>query len=288
MFLSMRFHPFTYIKYKYSSDIGESRSVFKNRKMVIHRGGRTAAVICLWGLLSNDVVLCYGREAQMQAAVADTEDREQVRSGGSDAAGGSQSGAPAQEPDAPAEASQIALTFDDGPHPVYTEQILDGLKERGVTATFFVLGENIAGNEAILERMYQEGHLIGNHTYSHLKLDCMDQSCAVEEIRKTSQLVEQVTGEGTEYVRPPFGIWSRELEYDVTMLPVLWTIDTLDWTTKNVPATVNKVLKQAKDQDILLFHDCYASSAEAALRVVDELQARGYEFVTVDRIILAP
>ena len=186
------------------------------------------------------------------------------------------------------EAPQVALTFDDGPHPVYTEQILDGLKERGVSATFFVLGENIAGNEAILERMYTEGHLIGNHTYSHVKLNCMDHQCAVEEILETSTLVEQIIGEGTEYVRPPFGIWNKELEYDVTMLPVLWTIDTLDWTTKNVPATVKKVLDQAEDQSIILFHDCYASSAEAALQAVDELLERGYEFVTVDRIILAP
>lgn len=185
-------------------------------------------------------------------------------------------------------APQIALTFDDGPHPVYTEQILDGLKERGVTATFFVLGENIAGNEAIVERMYQEGHLIGNHTYSHMKLDCMEHQCAVEEIQETSNLVEQITGTGTEFVRPPFGIWNKELEYDVNMIPVMWTIDTLDWTTKNVSETVRKVLEQAEDQDIILFHDYYASSVEAALQSVDVLLERGYEFVTVDEIVLVP
>lgn len=185
-------------------------------------------------------------------------------------------------------APQIALTFDDGPHPVYTEQILDGLKERGVTATFFVLGENIAGNEAIVERMYQEGHLIGNHTYSHMKLDCMDHQCAVEEIQETSKLVEQITGSGTEFVRPPFGIWNKKLEYDVNMIPVMWTIDTLDWTTKNVAETVRKVLEQAEDQSIILFHDYYASSVEAALQAVDVLLERGYEFVTVDNIVLVP
>lgn len=185
-------------------------------------------------------------------------------------------------------APQIALTFDDGPHPVYTEQILDGLKERGVTATFFVLGENIVGNEAIVERMYQEGHLIGNHTYSHLKLDCMDHQCAVKEIQDTSRLVKQITGSGTEFVRPPFGIWSKELEYDVNMIPVMWTIDTLDWTTKNVSETVRKVLEQAEDQSIILFHDYYESSVKAALCAVDELISRGFEFVTVEEIILVP
>ena len=183
---------------------------------------------------------------------------------------------------------QIALTFDDGPHPVYTAQILDGLKERGVKATFFVIGKNIEGNEELLERMHQEGHLIGNHTYSHKKLDCIEKQAAAEELEKTSELVERVTGEGTEFARPPFGVWNKALEYDVTMLPVMWSIDTLDWTTKNVPATVEKVMKQVKDQDIILFHDCYASSAQAALQVVDLLLDQGYEFVTVDQIILAP
>lgn len=185
-------------------------------------------------------------------------------------------------------APQIALTFDDGPHPVYTAQILDGLKERGVTATFFVLGENIEGNEELLERMSQEGHLIGNHTYNHVKLNSLQHEAAVNEIEKTSELVKKVTGEGTEFVRPPFGLWNKTLEYDVTMLPALWNIDTLDWTTKNVPATVGKVMKQAADQDIILFHDCYASSVEAALRAVDLLLEQGYEFVNVDRIILTP
>ena len=97
---------------------------------------------------------------------------------------------------------QIALTFDDGPHPVYTAQILDGLKERGVKATFFVIGKNIEGNEELLERMHQEGHLIGNHTYSHKKLDCIEKQAAAEELEKTSELVERVTGEGTQFARP--------------------------------------------------------------------------------------
>lgn len=183
-------------------------------------------------------------------------------------------------------APQIALTFDDGPHPVYTEQILDGLKERGVKATFFVLGRNIEGNESVLERMHAEGHLIGNHTYNHIKLDSMEQDQAVEEIEKTSSKVEEITGEGTEFIRPPFGIWSSSLEYEVTMLPVLWNIDTLDWTTKNVPVTVGKVMDQADDQGIILFHDYYASSVESALRAVDLLLEQGYEFVTVDELIL--
>lgn len=196
---------------------------------------------------------------------------------------------PAQQADTGSEqAPQIALTFDDGPHSVYTPRLLDGLKERGIPATFFVLGENIEGNEELLERMNQEGHLIGNHTYHHVKLDSLQHDTAVEEIQKTSMLVEKITGQGTEFIRPPFGIWNKTLEYDVTMLPALWNIDTRDWTTKNVPVTVEKVMDGAADQGIILFHDCYASSVEAALRAVDLLLEQGYEFVTVDQIILPP
>ncbi|MDD2960256.1 MAG: polysaccharide deacetylase family protein [Lachnospiraceae bacterium] len=183
-------------------------------------------------------------------------------------------------------APQVALTFDDGPHPVYTKLLLDGLKERGVKATFFVLGENIEGNQDLLQRMAGEGHLIGNHTYSHRKLCDMCQEEAVNEIMKTSSLVKGAVGEGTEYIRPPFGEWSARVEYEVAMFPVLWTVDTLDWTTKNVPLTVERATAKIKDQDIILFHDFYASSVQSALRTVDILLEKGYEFVTVDQIIL--
>lgn len=182
----------------------------------------------------------------------------------------------------------VALTFDDGPHPVYTPLLLDGLKERGVVASFFVLGRNVEGNEELLLRMKQEGHLIGNHTYNHSKLDDLEHQEAVEEIEKTSRIVESVLGEGTEFIRPPFGVWNKSLEYEVTMLPILWSVDPRDWTTKNVADTVRKVAAEAEDQDIILLHDCYASSVEAALQVVDLLSERGFEFVTADRIILAP
>ena len=183
------------------------------------------------------------------------------------------------------QAPRVALTFDDGPHPVYTKQLLDGLAERNVQATFFVIGENIAGNEAIIEQMYADGHLFGNHTYSHVKLTGMSDEAACEEIMKTCRLVREITGENTQYVRPPFGEWNDRLECEVTMIPVLWNVDPLDWTTANVQQVVNKVVTDAEDDDIILLHDCYASSVEAALEIVDLLQAEGYEFVTADRLI---
>ena len=183
-------------------------------------------------------------------------------------------------------AAKVALTFDDGPHPVYTPQLLDGLKERGVHATFFVVGENIPGNEALLKQMEAEGHLIGNHTYSHVKLSELDTARACAEVEKTNALICEVTGKEPEFIRPPFGEWKKAMECSFEMIPVLWDVDPLDWTTKNTALVVERVLKDTKPVDIILLHDYYQSSVDAALEIVDTLTQRGYEFVTVDELIL--
>ena len=181
---------------------------------------------------------------------------------------------------------RIALTFDDGPHPVYTPKLLDGLKERNVKATFFVVGKNIEGREDIIKRMDEEGHLIGNHTYDHVKITGLPEEEACAQITKTSELVKEITGKNTEFVRPPFGAWDKKLECGFEMFPVLWSIDPLDLTTKNVDAVVQKVLSRAEENSIILLHDYYDSSVEAALKIVDALLERGFEFVTVDELVL--
>lgn len=182
--------------------------------------------------------------------------------------------------------AKVALTFDDGPHPVYTLQLLDGLNERGVHATFFVVGKNILGNEALLKRMETEGHLIGNHTYSHVKLSELDIARACAEVEKTNALICEVTGKEPEFIRPPFGEWKKAMECSFEMIPVLWDVDPLDWTTKNTALVVERVLKDTKPGDIILLHDYYQSSVDAALEIVDALTERGYKFVTVDELIL--
>ena len=181
---------------------------------------------------------------------------------------------------------QVAITFDDGPHKIYTPLLLDGLKEREVKATFFLIGENISGKEEIVRRMAEEGHLIGNHTYSHVKLSGMAPEAACEEIRKTSDLIQEITGKPAEYIRPPFGEWDKSLECRLTLFPVLWTVDTLDWTTENVSDVVCRGTEKVKDGDVILLHDCYASSVKAALEIIDTLKSRGFQFVTADELIL--
>lgn len=184
------------------------------------------------------------------------------------------------------EAPKVALTFDDGPHSQYTPMLLDGLKERGVKATFFIQGQNIKGNEEILKRIQKEGHLIGNHTFHHVRLSRVSEAEAVEEIVRTSNAIYELTGVYTAFVRPPFGEWKKDLEFHVTMIPVLWTVDSRDWITQDKGQILDTVLPEVEDGSIILMHDEFESSVEAALQIVDTLQAEGYSFVTADDLLL--
>ncbi len=195
--------------------------------------------------------------------------------------------------DAPAEGTveveddlkKIALTFDDGPHPYYTEQLLDGLKERGVVATFFVTGEHAALHPDIIKRMNEEGHLIGNHTYSHIQLTAGNKEEFQEELVATSEVIEELIDDEVVYVRPPYGCWDKGLETELNMIPVLWTIDPLDWCSDDADEIAGRVLAEADENEIILMHDYYESSVTAALMVVDELIEEGYTFVTVEEIL---
>lgn len=182
-------------------------------------------------------------------------------------------------------AKKIALTFDDGPHPRYTEQLLDGLKERKVVATFFVTGENAQNYPNIIRREQEEGHLIGNHTYSHIQLTSGNRETFREELVKTNEILENITGEKVSFVRPPYGSWDKSFEKELNMFPVLWNIDPLDWCSHNAECIAAKVVENAGDGDIILMHDYYDTSVTAALEVVDVLQKRGFQFVTVEEIL---
>lgn len=182
----------------------------------------------------------------------------------------------------------VALTFDDGPDADSTPRLLDGLKERGVQATFFVIGANIEkdGNDTLIKRMHKEGHLIGNHTYHHVDLSGLSHEAAHRELEMTDERIREITGEEPYFIRPPFGAFPDDMEDDLDRLYVKWTVDPLDWTTKDTDTVVRRVIADTGENDIILLHDCYDSSVDAALRIVDILQEKGYEFVTADRIIL--
>lgn len=184
------------------------------------------------------------------------------------------------------ELPKVALTFDDGPSRKYTPKLLEGLRERGILATFFLTGKNIEGNEELVSMIQEEGHLIGNHTYSHVCLNQISQIRAKEEIEKASNKIYEITGEYPVFIRPPFGEWRQDLELSVDMLPVFWDIDTLDWKSKSVPDILKIVESQIHENAIILMHDGYETSVEAAFKIIDLLKENGYEFVTVDRLLI--
>lgn len=153
-------------------------------------------------------------------------------------------------------------------------------------ATFFLIGMNAKDNPDLVKRIYEEGHLIGNHTYHHVDITKKSDEEARKEIEDTDKVISSVTGEHVEYMRPPFGVWQKNLELEMDVMPVMWSVDPLDWTTENTDEIVNKVVTETEENDIILLHDCYESSVDAALRIVDILQKKGFEFVTADKLIM--
>lgn len=181
---------------------------------------------------------------------------------------------------------KAALTFDDGPDARYTSVLLDGLRARNIKVSFFLLGEKVEQNPDLVRRMQEEGHLVGNHTYHHVQLDKLSDAKAREEILKTNNLIYETTGTYPQYMRPPFGAWKKNLELRVEMMPVFWTIDTLDWKLQNTEQIIKTVEEKIKDGSIILMHDEYKTTVEAALRLADSLKEKGYELVTVDELIM--
>ena len=184
------------------------------------------------------------------------------------------------------EVGAVALTFDDGPNARYTEALLDGLKEREVRASFFLVGQCIEGNEDTVRRMAEEGHLIGVHCMEHRDLTREPEEEAVRQLMDTAAMIGAVTGRTPEYIRPPFGKWSSGLQEAVPMETVLWSVDSLDWKLQNTDRIVQRVLKDTEDGDIILMHDEFQTSVEAALEIIDNLLAKGYTFVTVDELTI--
>lgn len=180
----------------------------------------------------------------------------------------------------------VAITFDDGPNYSTTMKLLDGLRERNVKATFFIVGERVEYSKEVILQMSKDGHLIGNHTYTHAQLTEIPVDKAIEEINKTNDIISKVTGKEVTFIRPPCGSWNHELTTKVDMIPVFWDVDPKDWCSIDIGVVVESVVNTVDDGDIILFHDIYDTSVVAALEVVDRLKDMGYEFVTVDRIML--
>ena len=166
------------------------------------------------------------------------------------------------------------------------EKAAGRLAREGRESLFFLVGENIPGNEELVRQMAKDGHLIGVHCMAHVDLARQPIEKSVEEIRETADWIEAVTGKRPEYIRPPYGSWSTELQERVSMTPVFWDVDTLDWKSRNTARIVKHICKNAAVHTVVLMHDAYQTSVDAALETIDTLTAEGYTFVTIEECLI--
>ena len=186
---------------------------------------------------------------------------------------------------------KIALTFDDGPHPRYTREILDILDDYGITATFFVVGENVEYYPESFAMLLNSGHEIGNHTYSHPRFNNNQPGGIQEEIGKCHALLKDKFGYEATLFRPPEGrlnesVKTASTEWDYKI--ILWNVDTLDWKHTPPQQIADHVVSGVRSGDIILMHDyiSYNSPTPAALRIIiPRLLAHGFQFVTVSELI---
>ena len=183
----------------------------------------------------------------------------------------------------------IAMTFDDGPHGVQTPRLLDMLKQRGLKATFFVLGQCVAEYPDIAKRIVAEGHEIASHSWSHPNLIPMSESGVRDQLERTHAVVKQSTVVEMKTFRPPYGNFTaRQRSWahgTYGYKTILWDVDTLDWQHRNPAKTEAIALAQTRPGSIVLQHDIHKPTIDAVPATLDGLVAKGFKFVTVSELI---
>lgn len=186
-----------------------------------------------------------------------------------------------QEEEAKKNQNRVALTFDDGPNPATTTQILDTLKRHNIKATFFILGQNVPGNEALLKRMVAEGHEVANHSYTHPNLTGLSTEQVKEEINKTQEVIKAACGKTPTIMRPPYGEVNQAVMQAMKLPAIYWSVDSQDWKSRNSAAILAEVKAQTQPGGIILMHDIHQPTADALESVIQHLQSQGYGFATV-------
>lgn len=183
----------------------------------------------------------------------------------------------------------LAITFDDGPHPVYTPMVLDLLKANKIKAGFFLLGSNISENRELVKRIFDEGHLIGNHSFAHTNnYGFLGTKKVVADLTKNETLIADIIGHKTGLFRPPFGVnnpniakAARLLDYTV----IGWSIRSLDTVSKKPETTIKRILRRLKPGRVILLHDKHERIIPILEAVIQKATESGYEFVSPDKLL---
>jgi peptidoglycan/xylan/chitin deacetylase (PgdA/CDA1 family) len=185
--------------------------------------------------------------------------------------------------------SVVAMTFDDGPHPTHTPRLLDMLRERGISATFYLIGNRVVEYPQIARRIAEEGHEIGNHSWSHPFLDRLSDAAVTNEIDQTTNAIFQVTGRPPVTFRPPYGAFTRRqrtaLHANRTLPTILWSVDPQDWRRPGANVVAQRILENTRQGGIILSHDIHRGTIDAMPQTLDGLTNRGLTFVTVSQIL---
>ncbi|MER7915827.1 MULTISPECIES: polysaccharide deacetylase family protein [unclassified Streptomyces] len=184
---------------------------------------------------------------------------------------------------------QMMLTFDDGPNPDYTPHILDTLARHDVRAMFFLCGECVEANPHLVARMAQDGHVVGNHTWTHPLLTTLDRSEIESEMERTSHIIEKTYGELPQWFRAPYGAWNKatfQLGAEMGMEPMAWTIDTTDWDTPGTGVIIDRVERGAAPGVVILSHDAGGDRSQTVAAIqkwLPHLLDSGYRLTVPNR-----
>uniref|UniRef100_UPI00344FF40E polysaccharide deacetylase family protein n=1 Tax=Carnobacterium TaxID=2747 RepID=UPI00344FF40E len=182
----------------------------------------------------------------------------------------------------------VALTFDDGPNPDVTPRILETLEQHKALATFFMLGSQVEYYPSLAGHVMTKGHEIGNHTMNHQDLTTLGIEQVRKEIQQSSAVIEQATGNLPTLLRPPYGAINenvKQLSTSMNLPIIMWSVDSLDWKTRNKNAVIQEVMSHVTSGSIVLLHDIHASTADALPQLLDTLEKQGYQMVTVSQLL---
>lgn len=181
-------------------------------------------------------------------------------------------------------AKLVAITFDDGPNKTWTPKVVEALDRRGVKGTFFMVGGWVATKEELVQQMARSGHQIANHTWEHLNLKDLSGEDVKYQVEKSREKLAEVTGQSQFLVRTPFGVRTEKVRAQLNAPLILWSQDPAKGKQVSGEKMARSVISSIRDGDIILLHDSTEANLDAACRIIDALQPKGYDFVTVDEL----